>query len=115
MRRIGDYLTAALMAALVSGCATQPETEEEDAIADFIAVAELEPLDVVRLGPIRQQWNFKQLNEDYVVLRARDDYYLVEFRRRCRELNRNDITPDIRYDSNRLRPGIDTIRGIIGF
>ena len=113
MRRIGDYLTAALMAALVSGCATQPETEEQDAIADFIVVAELEPLDVVRLGPIRQQWNFKQLNEYYVVLRARDDYYLVEFRRRCRELNRNDITPDIRYDSNRLRPGIDTIRGCV--
>jgi len=110
VRRLASGLIA--LAVLLTGCAGQTQQEETDAIADFIAVAELESLDVVRMGFARH-WNFKQLNEEYVVLKARDDYYLVEFRRRCRELNRNDITPDKRYDSNVLRAGIDTIRGCI--
>lgn len=101
-------LTTVISAALLFGCATQTGSTKSEAIADFIIVTELEPLDVVRL---RQQFNYEQLTEDYVVLTTRDDYYLVEFRRRCRELNQNEITPDLRHDRNRLRAGIDTIRG----
>lgn len=90
------------------GCATTQETKETDAIDDFIEVAELESLKVVRF---RHQYSYKQLTEDYVILTSRDDYYLAAFKRRCRELNDYLITPDIRYDSNTLRAGIDTIRG----
>lgn len=96
------------IATLLVGCATQSGPTETDAIADFIVVSELEPLDVVRF---RDQFNYKRLTDDFLVLTSRDDYYLVEFRRRCRELNRNEITPDLRYDRNVLRAGIDTIRG----
>jgi hypothetical protein len=97
-----------LLAAVLLGCAAQPEQDDRDAIADFIMVSELEPLDIVRF---RDQFNYKQLTEDYVILRSRHDHYLLKFRRRCRELNRIEVTPDLRYDRNVLRAGIDTIRG----
>lgn len=105
--RVASVVTI-IAATAIGGCASQPRTDETDAIADFIAVTELEPLDVVRY---RQQFSYTQLTEDYVVLKTHDDYYLVEFTRRCRELNQNVITPDKRYDRNMLRAGIDTIRG----
>lgn len=101
-------LTTVLLAALLFGCATQTGPTKSEAIADFIVVTELEPLDVVRF---RDQFNYEQLTEDYVILTSRDDYYLVEFQRRCRELNLNEITPDLRYDRNLLRASVDTIRG----
>lgn len=101
-------LTLILAAALLSGCAAQTGPTRSDAIADFIAVSDIEAQDQLRF---RDQFNYTQLTEKYLVLKARDDYYLVEFKRRCRELNRNEITPDIRYDRNVLRAGIDTIRG----
>lgn len=107
-KRLRGGFATVLLAALLPGCAAQPEQDNDDPIADFIVVSELEPQDVVRF---RQQFNFETLTEEYVILRARDDYYLVEFARRCRELNRNEITPDLRYDRNVLRAGIDTIRG----
>jgi hypothetical protein len=111
MKQISAGFAAAALAALMLGCAAQPAADEEDAIADFIVAAELEPLDVVRLGLVKH-WNFKQLNEDYIVLRVRDDHYLVEFRRRCHELNNNNIRPDKRSGSM-LRAGVDTIRGCL--
>jgi len=101
-------LTFILAAALLSGCAAQTGPTKSDAIADFIAVSNLEAQDQLRF---RDQFNYTQLTEKYLILKARDDYYLVEFKRRCRELNRNEITPDIRYDRSVLRAGIDTIRG----
>jgi len=101
-------LVIIMAAAILFGCAAQPGPTKSDAIADFIVVNELEALDVVRF---RDQFHYKQLTEDYLVLTAREDYYLAEFRRRCRELNTNEISPDLRYDRNTLRAGIDTIRG----
>ena len=71
-------------------------------------MAELAPLKVVRF---RHQYSYKQLNERYIVLRSRQDYYLAAFKRRCRELNLYEIEPDIRRDANALYAGIDTIRG----
>ena len=101
-------LVIIMAAAALFGCAVQPGPTKGDAIADFISANELEALDVVRF---RDQFHYKQLTEDYLVLTAREDYYLAEFRRRCRELNTNEISPDLRYDRNKLRAGIDTIRG----
>jgi len=101
-------LAATMMAMLLFGCAAQTEATATDAIDDFIVVSELEALESVRH---RGQFNHKIITEEYVVLTSRKDYYLVRFRRRCRELNENYVVPDIRYDRNKLRAGIDTIRG----
>ena len=108
MEKIIKRLFAALAIMLVFGCASHPGSSESNAVADFIVVSELEALDVVRL---RDQFHYERLDDYHVVLRARDDYYLVRFQRRCYELNEYRITPDIRYDRNVLRAGIDTIRG----
>lgn len=101
-------LISALATILLAGCATSPDTTQADPFDDFIQVSELEPMKVVRF---RHQYSYKQLTEDYVVLNSRQDYYLVAFKRRCRELNQYAIKPDIRYDSKALYPGTDTIRG----
>ncbi len=99
---------AALTLTMMAGCASNQGPSASDAVADFIAVSELQEMDKVRT---RDQYHFSTLTERHVILKTREDRYLVEFRRRCRELDRIDITPDLRYDRNVLRPGIDTIRG----
>jgi len=101
---------AAVLLTLLAGCATQAGPSADDPIADFIAVSELAELRTVRM---RQQFSYTEVTERYVILKAHKDRYLVEFRRRCRELNEYEVTPDRRQDRNVLRSGIDTIRGCI--
>lgn len=101
-------LTAALMATLLLSCAGQPGPSATDAVDDFIVVSELEALDVARF---RDQFNHRIITDEYVVLTSRGDYYLAQFQRRCHELNQDEFAPDIRFDRNKLRAGIDTIRG----
>ena len=108
MQQMTRRLSATLLAALLTACAAQPESAEDDVVSDFIAVAELQALDAVRF---RDQFNTRPLAGRYALLRARDNHYLVQFRRRCRELYENNFPPDIRHERNTLRPGIDTIRG----
>ncbi len=101
---------AALLLILLAACATPTGPDTDQAIADFIAVSELAELRTVRT---RHQYSYTEVTERYVILKARKDRYLVEFRRQCRELNEYDITPDIRREGNVLRSGIDTIRGCV--
>ncbi len=108
MQHMTMRTSAILVAALLSGCAAQPESTENDAFSDFIAVAELEPLDTARF---RDQFSTRALTDEYALLQAREERYLVQFRQRCRALNENSFPADIRRDRNALRPGIDTIRG----
>lgn len=98
----------ALMTALLLGCAGQPGASATDAVDDFIVVSELEALDVVRF---RDQFNYSAISDEYVILTSRGDHYLAQFRRRCHELNEYQVVPDMRYDRNRLRAGVDTMRG----
>lgn len=98
----------ALMGALLVACASQTGPTVSDAVEDFIVVSELEERDTVKT---REQYSYKYLSEHYIILKTRREYYLVQFGRRCRELNEPRVTPDIRFDSNTLRAGFDTIRG----
>ena len=100
--------TALLGALLVIACASQTGPNVSDAVADFIVVSELEEKDTVNT---RGQFSYKYLSERYIILKTRRENYLVQFNRRCRELNDPTVTPDIRFDSNVLRPRLDTIRG----
>lgn len=108
MRQITIRLAATFVAAVLSGCAAQPASTENDVVSDFIVVAELEALDVVRF---RDQFSTRPLVDRYALLQARGDHYLVRFRYRCHELYENRFPPDIRHDRSALRAGIDTIRG----
>lgn len=108
MLRLNSFLFAALAATLLQACAPERVADENVAIDDFIAVSELEPVKVARF---RHQYSYKQITEHYIIAMTRDEYYLVEFKRRCRELNMLPIAPDERFERNKLRAGVDTIRG----
>lgn len=104
-----------LVLAVLSACAAQDEQAEPrdepvtDAIRDFIDVRQLEETDSIATGS-NDGWTI--LNERFILYNGRRDTYLVEFVRRCYELNDNTrITPDRRWDNNYIRARFDTIRG----
>jgi hypothetical protein len=105
----------ALGLSLLTGCAGQdekdtPSTQDiTQAVQDFIEVRELESLDTMRSGS-NDSW--RVISDTFVIYNGRRDEYLVEFVRRCHELNDNTrITPDKRWDTNVVRARFDTIRG----
>jgi len=95
------------MTALLVACAAAPEPERE-AVQDFVAVRNPEAVDQIKTDN-NDSW--KELNEYYLIYKARKGDYLVEFARKCWELGDQRIVPDVRWDSTRIRPRFDTIRG----
>ncbi|MDJ0812457.1 MAG: DUF6491 family protein [Woeseiaceae bacterium] len=100
---------------VLAGCAGQDETDDPStqdigqAVRDFIELRELEELDALKSGT-RDGWT--QIDETFILYTGRRDTYLVEFARRCYELNDHTrITPDERWDANLVRARFDTIRG----
>ena len=105
----------ALGIVLLAGCAGQDEKAElstqdvTQAVQDFIEVRELESIDSLKSGN-NDSW--REINDTYLVYKGRRDEYLVEFARRCYELNDSTrIVPDKRWDSSIVRARFDTIRG----
>jgi hypothetical protein len=97
------------MIVFLSACATSSDQHITDAVADFIQVAELAPVDSIRT---RGGYNHTVISKRYVVLKSYKSYYLAEFTRDCRELYEQDrVSPDYRYDANTLSARFDTIRG----
>ena len=109
-------MAAALAAAFcLAACASQDEQAEQStqdvnqAVRDFIELRELEELDALKSGS-NDGW--QQLDDRFIIYNGRREVYLVEFSRRCHELNDNTrIIPDKRWDSNTVRARFDTIRG----
>ena len=99
---------------LLVGCASQPsgvpEIDESGAVDDFVAINELEDVDVARTT---NSFDYGYLTDRYVVVTTRRAYYLVQLYGRCPELTdpSADVQPDIRYDAKAIRAGVDTIRG----
>lgn len=97
---------------LLVACAANPEKEsviaKNDAIDDYIKVAELQEIDQIR---VRRQLHHKVITDQYILLYDDQDPYLVVFKRRCRELNETRVTPDYRHDANNLYAQLDTYRG----
>jgi hypothetical protein len=118
MRTTGLKKVAAMAAAFfLAACASQEEQAEEStqdmnqAVRDFIELRELEELDRLKSGT-NDGW--QQLNDRFIIYNGRRETYLVEFSRRCYELNDDTrITPDKRWDLNTVRARFDTIRGCL--
>lgn len=110
---MAKYLTA-LLATLLLGCAggnTKDASvlEQNDAIDDYIKVAELPSTDEIR-G--RTQVHHKRITDRYIIIHDSKKHWLTKFRRRCHELrDTHDITPDVRHESNVIRARFDTYRG----
>jgi len=101
--------------AVLAACATQDEAAEQSsqdtaqAVRDFIEVRDLEELSKMATGS-RDRWT--DIEEEFLIYEGRRETYLVQFYRRCRELNDNTrIVADKRWDSSNVHARSDTIRG----
>lgn len=108
MARISVLFTAVLLA----GCAGTPEDEsvlaKNDAIDDYIKVAELPEVDSIRYFG---QLDHEVISKKYIIINAGDDSYLVTYVSNCYGRDDGTLKPDIRYDSSVLRARSDTYRG----
>ncbi len=101
----------------LTGCSNSVTREshgkETEAVKDFIVAAELPEVAKIKLdGEIR----YIYVNDDFVVLPTRKDYYLVEFRGTCYQLRSRHWTSDmidIRVTKRLLYAKFDTIRGCV--
>ena len=109
-----NKVLAALVATIIVGCAATTQNQNtramtvNTAVEDFIEVEELTEIDVIRS---RQQLHHTVITEKNIIIHDRRASYLATFRRRCRELNDTDVTPDLRYDLNTIHADSDTFRG----
>ena len=96
----------------IAGCASAPESEnaltKNDAVDDFIKVAELESRDSVESRGLRSH---KKITDTYIILPTRQKAYLLVFFRRCTELRNIEVTPDMRRDHKKIYARPDTFRG----
>lgn len=109
-RTMTRALVIAISTSVLFACASSNSRQVTDAVDDFIQVAELEELDIIRTNPT-DQFIYDELSDEYIILRTRRDYYLAKFARRCHELRDRTPTPDVRREPNTLRARFDTIRG----
>ena len=97
---------------LLSACATQdgrPVDAEEQAIRDFIAVRNLEELERMR-SDAGDGWD--RIAGKFIIFRSRRNQYLVEFTRRCKELeDYSRIIADQRRDGGYIYARFETLRG----
>lgn len=95
---------------LTAACSSTPAVPvDTQTIRDYVEVGELEDVGHIRVYG-HDSWS--RVTDFFVIYEARNDEYLIEFRRRCRELQDNTtIVGDRRYDHNRLRANEDTLRG----
>ena len=100
----------AILVALTA-CAAQEEAITQDieqAVRDFIAVRELPEAKEMRTSN-NDHW--EEIDENFVIYTTRREVYLVEFMRRCRELNEFPVVADERSGGNAVRARFDTLRG----
>lgn len=104
--------TALLIATiLLAACAASDEQEErleETAIADFIEVNELAPLDFIRT---MEQYSASVVSDMHVIVSMRKVDYLLEYFAPCRKRINGQVEPDYRSDARRLYAKVDTYRG----
>jgi hypothetical protein len=101
----------------LTGCSHSGTREqhgkETEAVKDFIVAAELpEVAKIYMVDEIR----YFYVNDDFVIIPSKNDYYLVEFRGTCYQLRSRYWTSDmidIRVTKRLLYAKFDTIRGCV--
>jgi len=101
------HVVALIAGLFVVGCAANDD-KRPDPVEDFIKVNELEETSEIRTF---DRLDVRVLDDYYVIVESRRDYYLVHYSMRCGEGPWGRVTPDIRRDSNVIRAREDTLRG----
>ena len=116
-----QQIVAATMALLGVACAATPDDApdantkaaakvilENDAIEDFIVVAELEEVSALRyLGRLDSE----VLSERYVLVGDNRRQWVLVFATPCRKLEQSRIEADLRRERNAIYAKFDTYRG----
>jgi hypothetical protein len=104
-----------IAAALVTACATQDPADEPStqdmaqAIEDFIEVRDLQEAEKLSTSS-SDRWT--ALDQNFLLYKGRRETHLIEFVRRCYELDdSNRIIADERRSGSYIYPRFDTIRG----
>ena len=99
------------MLVMLTACAAQEEATTQDAeqaVRDFIAVRQLQEAKEMRTSN-NDSW--EEIDENFVIYETRHEAFLVEFMRRCYELNQYPVVADERQSGNVVRARFDTLRG----
>lgn len=108
--RVG--VLAGLAMVVITGCASVEDKEsvikKNDAIDDYVIVAELKEIDAIRS---HESLNSKIITKNYIIVSDRRNSYLLTYKHACRELYETEVKPDIRRERNVLRARFDTYRG----
>jgi len=105
--------TPIFFALALTACASQEQTEGMDVaqgIRDYIEVRQLPQQDKIRTGS-SDSWH--ELDGSYIIYETRRETFLVEFVRKCYELNETPVVADVRRDASTIRARFDTIRGCL--
>ena len=103
--------TVVAVIATLTACAAQEDAtthDTEQAVRDFIAVRELAEAREIRTSN-NDHW--EDIDQNFIIYEARREVYLVEFMRRCHELNEYPVVADERKSGNVIRARFDTLRG----
>lgn len=93
----------------LGACATNEKDDRlTDAIDDFIAVSDLESVPMIRSY---QQFDQRALNDRYVIVYTKKEYYLLAYAQRCRINYDMPRKPDRRADPYAIYADTDTFRG----
>ena len=95
----------------LAACAAQEEATTQDveqAVRDFIAVRELFEAREIRTSN-NDHW--EEIDQNFVIYEARRETFLIEFTRRCYELNQYPVVADERKSGNVISARFDTLRG----
>lgn len=111
MRKAVPMIAATLLAACAGQDTERQQAidEEVQAVRDFIAVRGLE--EVAKM-PSATTDSWESIEDHFLIYEARRDTFLVEFSRRCYDLDDNTrIVADQRREAGTVRARFDTLRG----
>ena len=104
------YLRLVLAAIVLAGCTTGLIPKEVRAVRDYVALAELNRVDRIRLY---KTLNYRYVNDYFVSVSIGNRHYLVEFDGNCRAIRSRGLNASVidhRQSLNYIKVP-DTIRG----
>ena len=99
----------ALVVLSLGACATNEKDDRiTTAIEDFVVVSDLEGVKMIRSY---QRFESRALNDRYVIVYTKKDYYLLFYSQRCRVNYDMPRRPDLREDPYAIYADSGTFRG----